>query len=216
MKLLVDTKAHRVLYADASKHVVDFLFSFLTLPVGTVLKMLSKGAMVGCIGNLYGSVEKLDSAYLRSADAKKALLSPAGGRDLRKLLQLPGPGAAVPAAAMKFYLCSNLRYDNCDQYAAAVSGTNCRHCRGKMDDPIEIVGSSLAALDGMGFVKEAVTYTVMYNLKVVATSPVSGIFALKALGVRYQLAAGRDSSCGVQRVLKEATTFVERVKKFPR
>ncbi|XP_066381454.1 uncharacterized protein [Miscanthus floridulus] len=35
MKLLVDTNAGRVLYAEASKGVVDFLFSLLTLPVGT-------------------------------------------------------------------------------------------------------------------------------------------------------------------------------------
>jgi hypothetical protein len=51
----VDTKAARVLYAEASKDVVDFLFSLLTLPVGTVVKILGNDAMVGSIGNLYGS-----------------------------------------------------------------------------------------------------------------------------------------------------------------
>ncbi|CAO2161114.1 unnamed protein product [Urochloa humidicola] len=47
MKLLVDTKAGRVLYAEASKDVVDFLFSLLTLPVGTVVKILSKDVLHG-------------------------------------------------------------------------------------------------------------------------------------------------------------------------
>jgi hypothetical protein len=57
MKLLVNTKAGRVLYAEAGKDVVDFLFSLLTLLVGAVVKMLSKDAMVGCIG--YGSGTRL-------------------------------------------------------------------------------------------------------------------------------------------------------------
>ncbi|XP_024315230.1 uncharacterized protein LOC112270892 [Brachypodium distachyon] len=35
MKLLVDTKAERVLFAEASEEAVDFLLSILTLPVGT-------------------------------------------------------------------------------------------------------------------------------------------------------------------------------------
>jgi hypothetical protein len=89
MKLLVDTKAARVLYAEASKDVVDFLFSLLTLPVGTVVKILGTDAMFGSIGNLYGSVEKLDETCVRSADAKGALLAPAGGYEGGKLLQLP-------------------------------------------------------------------------------------------------------------------------------
>ncbi|KAL6847950.1 hypothetical protein ACP4OV_022078 [Aristida adscensionis] len=51
--------------------------------------------MVGSMGNLYGSVENLDDAYLPSADAKAALLSPAGGFDGGKLLQLPEPEEPV-------------------------------------------------------------------------------------------------------------------------
>jgi len=87
MKLLVDTKGGRVLYAEAGKDVVDFLFSLLALPVGTVVKILSQDAMVGSIGNLYRSVETPDETYVRSGDARAALLAPAGGYDGGKLLQ---------------------------------------------------------------------------------------------------------------------------------
>ena len=66
MKLLVDRKAQRVLFAEASKEVVDFLFSLLALPVATAVKLLGKDAMVGCAGNLYASVEKLDSTYIQT------------------------------------------------------------------------------------------------------------------------------------------------------
>ena len=94
MKLLVDTKGGRVLYGEASKDVVDFLFFLLTLPVATVVKILIQDAVVGSIGNLYGSVETLDETYVRSAGACAE-----GG----KLLQLP---EAVESST-EFYRCCN-------------------------------------------------------------------------------------------------------------
>ena len=57
MKLLVDTERQRVLYAEASKDVVDFLFSLLALPVGAAVELLGKESMAGCVGNVYASVE---------------------------------------------------------------------------------------------------------------------------------------------------------------
>ncbi|KAM0926150.1 hypothetical protein ACQ4PT_003757 [Festuca glaucescens] len=98
MKLLVDTKAQRVLFTEASKDVVDFLFSLLALPVGTAVKLLGKESMVGCVGNLYGSVEKLDGTYVQASAAKDALLhpvvfSPASGTSMLPLVE---KGALVP------------------------------------------------------------------------------------------------------------------------
>ncbi|KAB2596070.1 hypothetical protein D8674_031520 [Pyrus ussuriensis x Pyrus communis] len=59
LKLLVDTKGHKVLFAEATKEVVDFLFTLLSLPVATVIRLLSKNDMVGCLGQLCESVENL-------------------------------------------------------------------------------------------------------------------------------------------------------------
>jgi hypothetical protein len=91
MNVLIDTKSQSVLYAEACKDVIviDFLFSFLTLPIGTVIKILSKGSMVGSVGNLYKSVEELDETYVCSARAKQAFLTPTGGK-----LQIPEAPAA--------------------------------------------------------------------------------------------------------------------------
>ncbi|CAO2208951.1 unnamed protein product [Urochloa humidicola] len=202
MKLLVDTKAGRVIYAEAGKDVVDFLFSLLTLPVATVVKILSKDAMVGCIGNLYGSVERLDAAYVRSADAKAALLSPAGGHESGRLLQLQPPVAAPPVAAVEVYQCSEGGdIDECYNFVAVVKDTPCRLCGGAMNVPMEVVGSSdafgseddeeeaadadqgQAALAGMGFAQGIVTYTIMDDLTVAPMSTISGITALRGLGV---------------------------------
>ncbi|CAL8126399.1 unnamed protein product [Prunus armeniaca] len=40
LKLLIDTKSNKVLFAEASKEVVDFLFTLLSLHVATVTRLL--------------------------------------------------------------------------------------------------------------------------------------------------------------------------------
>ncbi|XP_019257909.1 PREDICTED: uncharacterized protein LOC109236152 [Nicotiana attenuata] len=76
MKLLIDTKAGKVLFAEAEKDCVDFLFHILTLPVGTVTKLLKEKGMSGSLTNLYGSVENLKDAYIQSNQCKDILLKP--------------------------------------------------------------------------------------------------------------------------------------------
>ncbi|CAL4958293.1 unnamed protein product [Urochloa decumbens] len=193
MKLLVDTKAGRVLYAEAGKDVVDFLFSLLTLPVGTVVKILSKDSMVGSVGNLYGSVENLDDIYVRSARAKQALLSPAGGCAGGKLLQLPESPAPQPPCT-QFYRCQNHNYTDCYNNVTKSCGSPCQRCGGRMTVPVQLVGSStgsdddaaataMSSLAGAGFVQGIVTYTVMDDLKLAPMSTTSGITLLNTFGI---------------------------------
>lgn len=59
LKLLIDTKNEKVLFAEASKAVIDILFNTLRLPYGTIVRLLSRNNMGGSIGNLYHSVENL-------------------------------------------------------------------------------------------------------------------------------------------------------------
>ncbi|KAF7811363.1 DUF674 domain-containing protein [Senna tora] len=63
MKLLIDTKTQRVLFAEASKDFINFLFNLLQLPIGTVTRLLTKNGMVGCLGKLYESIENLNETY---------------------------------------------------------------------------------------------------------------------------------------------------------
>uniref|UniRef100_A0A0D9UWW8 DUF674 domain-containing protein n=1 Tax=Leersia perrieri TaxID=77586 RepID=A0A0D9UWW8_9ORYZ len=198
MKLLVDTKAQRVLYAEAGKEVVDFLFSLLTLPVGTVVKVLSKDSMVGSIGKLYGSVEDLDATYVRSADAKNVLLAPAGGFDSGKLLQLPETAAKL---GTQVYRCSSSRFSDCYNYVSTVNGLPCQlQCNGKMTSPVEVVlpsatGSAAAGgvapapstAAGTGFVQGVVMYTIMDDLKVAPMSTISGITLLNTFEKTVQM-----------------------------
>ncbi|CAL8125208.1 unnamed protein product [Prunus armeniaca] len=58
LKLLVHTKGRKVLFAEATKEVVDFLFTLLSLPVGTVVRLLSKN----CLFTVHTTVETATSS----------------------------------------------------------------------------------------------------------------------------------------------------------
>ncbi|CAL2234290.1 unnamed protein product [Prunus armeniaca] len=76
----------KVLFAEASKDFVDFLFTLLSLPIGTVIRLLSRKHMVGCLGKLYDSLENLNDTYLQPNLNKDVLLKP-------KKLPIPIGGA---------------------------------------------------------------------------------------------------------------------------
>ena len=69
LKLLINKNDDKVVFAEAEKDFVDFLFNLLTLPIGTTTSFLPKGI---CLGGLHESIKKLDGAYLQpnqSADS---------------------------------------------------------------------------------------------------------------------------------------------------
>jgi hypothetical protein len=81
LKLLIDTNNEKVLFAEASKPVVDFIFNILSLPVGTIVKLIgNNNGMVGSIGNLYQSVENLNHNYMQQDQNKDVLLNPSAPR----------------------------------------------------------------------------------------------------------------------------------------
>jgi hypothetical protein len=189
MKLLVDRKAQRVLFAEASKEVVDFLFSLLALPVATAVKLVGKDAMVGCVGNLYASVEKLDGTYVQAGAAKDALLSPtvllpAGGAS-SSLLRLPE--APSPGQPQRYFRCNR----SCSDYVTDASDTICPSCCNQMGTTLKYVAPSSgqqaqngSAGEAKGFVQGIVTYTVLDDLTVTPMSTICGITLLNAFAVR--------------------------------
>ncbi|KAM6567945.1 hypothetical protein CsatA_027073 [Cannabis sativa] len=76
LKLLIDTKEKRVLFAEAGKDFTDFLFSLLSMPVGTIIRLLSAKGMVGTLGKLYQSFEDLSETYIQTNVDKNILLKP--------------------------------------------------------------------------------------------------------------------------------------------
>ncbi|XP_016458729.1 uncharacterized protein LOC107782365 [Nicotiana tabacum] len=82
LKLLVDDKKNRVIAAESNRDFVDILFSFLTFPIGTIIRLtnsqpMSKISPIStCMNNLYRSVENLSVKHLYSENCKSVLLNP--------------------------------------------------------------------------------------------------------------------------------------------
>ncbi|GMN23902.1 hypothetical protein TIFTF001_000318 [Ficus carica] len=109
LKVLVDKKMNRVIYAESDEDFVDILFSFLTTPIGTIVRLTSNQSptlRMGSLNNLYTSVESIGAKYFRSQGRKAMLLSSRNwAESLCKKLKLNIDG---DAAATKHFLCRKL------------------------------------------------------------------------------------------------------------
>ncbi|XP_039159564.1 uncharacterized protein LOC120289099 [Eucalyptus grandis] len=148
LKLLVDKRNQTILFAEAGKDFVDFLFHGLALPVGTIVSLLSKAGVASGVRNLYASVENLSDTYIERRE-KEALLKPkarSSGPDVLRSL-LP---EAPPLAPIKYYTCHH------------ISG------------PAADAASSAKIPSGKGgYVRDVVTYVVMDDLTVKPMSIIS-------------------------------------------
>jgi RNA polymerase subunit RPABC4/transcription elongation factor Spt4 len=128
LKLLIDKKSQQVLFAEAEKKFVDFLFSIFTLPVGTVTRLLQKQSMAGCLRSLYESIENLNDIYIEPGQVKGFLLNPkvaiSGATVLPDLLL---PSVEQSYTARKIYRCGH-----CFEYVAHDRGSICPSCAKSM------------------------------------------------------------------------------------
>lgn len=148
MKPFIDTKGKRVLYAEAGKDFVDFLFHILSLPVGTLIRLLRKQENIGSLTNLYESIENLSDSYIQPNQKKGVVLNPAP----------PVSSCRVPyldlthqsPARGGFYKCSN----NCYSYVSDSPKANCPHCQRKMTSEMTYVATPRPTMpDEGGFVR---------------------------------------------------------------
>ncbi|CAL5340954.1 unnamed protein product [Camellia sinensis] len=165
LKLLIDTKANKVLFAEAGKDFVDFLFNLLSLSVGTVTRILTKHSMVGCLRNLYDSIENLNSTYLQPNQNKDSLLKSICAAQLPRLL------TDGISPNKKFYMCKNFHFAD-DPNAV------CPNCKHYMSTEVPYIAPKA------GFVKEVVTYMVMDDLAVKPMSNISSISLLNEFSVK--------------------------------
>uniref|UniRef100_A0A2N9HCW7 DUF674 domain-containing protein n=1 Tax=Fagus sylvatica TaxID=28930 RepID=A0A2N9HCW7_FAGSY len=103
LKLMIHTESRRVVYAEASKEFVDFLFYILSLPVATFIPLLNE-EMVGSLGNIYDSIANLSTTYLRPNVKKDSLLKPIAYFPAGTGVPLQLPNVESPR---KLYRCSS-------------------------------------------------------------------------------------------------------------
>ncbi|KAL6843930.1 hypothetical protein ACP4OV_026501 [Aristida adscensionis] len=76
VKLFIDKEKKRVMFAESDKEFVDVLFSFLMLPLGTIVRALGKQSELGCLDEMYKSVESLSIDHFQTKACKTMLLRP--------------------------------------------------------------------------------------------------------------------------------------------
>ncbi|KAH0660727.1 hypothetical protein KY285_027905 [Solanum tuberosum] len=151
IKLLIDSNAKKVVFAEVEKNFVDFLFHILSLPVGRVTKLLKEKGMNGCLHNIYESVENLNNSYMKNS--KDMIIKPECPVEIFSVpLQLFNYN--VPQKKKNLSKCSSAK---CSYVMEGVYKI-CPLCKNSMSMVVP-------ATDG-GFVKETVKYMVMDELVV--------------------------------------------------
>ncbi|KAJ3702132.1 hypothetical protein LUZ61_005837 [Rhynchospora tenuis] len=203
LKLFIEEKTQKVLFAEAGNDVVDLLFSLLSLPIGSVIKLLTKESMVGCLGTTYNSLQQLDESYFVSTQTKSQLLNPTSSKAVAANSSLLSGTAAPVVTTKNYYKCPECNkyyegygyYNNIYIYITDVSGSVCPTCQKAMCTPLRHMNKD------NGFVKKAVAYTITDDLSVAPMSTTSTIALFSRLGVSdFHCIEERTVSLGPQEV----------------
>ncbi|XVF75411.1 hypothetical protein PTKIN_Ptkin13bG0186400 [Pterospermum kingtungense] len=184
LKLLIDPVFQRVLFAEAGKDFVDFLFNIMSLLVGTVIRLLSKQGMVGCLGNLYDSIEKLSDTYMQTTANKDSLLKPMVANNSAYVpLLMPNMESSTSS---DLYRCSYHHASSCRTYVANYPNSICPSCNHVMNQKVTLVNppNKAASSSEGGYVKGVVTYMIMDDLVVTPMSTISSITLLNKFKVK--------------------------------
>ncbi|XP_031288280.1 uncharacterized protein LOC116146992 [Pistacia vera] len=172
LKLFVDTRAEKVIFAEAGKDFIDFLVYFLSLPVGTVARLLKGKGTVGSLSNLYKSVENLSESFFQPNQTKNSLLNPRAPRSA---------ATGVPLLLCDYDSHTRMVYSCPSHYHNITDVPNllCPSCNKKMTGPLYYVPPSLenTGLVEGGFVKSFVSFMVTDDLEFMPISP-ENLFSL--------------------------------------
>jgi hypothetical protein len=182
LKLLVDKSSNKVLFAEAGKEFVDFLFGLLQIPLGSIMGLLWNHGIAGSAGSLsriYGSVQNLDPTYL--LQTKDALLKPK---------PVFPPNTLTPPLLLNFV---PPKPETGVQNSSPLSFSSTSYPMNSIP-PTTMFGSSpnISAFSNIpvvepketGYVRGVVTYMVMDDLTVEPMSTISSITLLNTFNVK--------------------------------
>ncbi|PWA38412.1 hypothetical protein CTI12_AA581560 [Artemisia annua] len=202
LKLLVDKKGQRVLFAEAPKEFVDFIFHIFSLPLGTLIEFIGSKEMVGSLGKLKDSIESFHGTYLQPGVKKDNIFNPKTPFNGSTFLLSYNASSTDQASSSKaIYRCSNASTNcgYCSNRSSCRSNVTldpksiCPNCGGSMNVAMTRIQPKdaeveVAAMEkinkGGGYVKEVVTYMVMDDLVVKPMSTISSITLINKFGVK--------------------------------
>ncbi|CAH1430566.1 unnamed protein product [Lactuca virosa] len=173
LKLLVQRRTQKVLFAEATKEFVDFLLHIFSLPLGTLIQLRGSNQMVGSLGQLKESVEILNQAYFQPGIRKDDIVNPKTTfNGNMPLLSNDASMDDEPYTPKTLYSCGALM-----NFRLTPAGPP------KKDDEAAMKEAERKKVLQGGYVKEVVTYMVMDNLVVKPMSTISSITLINSFGV---------------------------------
>lgn len=167
LQLLVEKRTGKIIYAEAGKDFVDLLFSFVVMPIGTVIKMLSSSSFkkLGSINNVYESIEKLPPVYMKCD--KNVSLDPMVDSSLchEKL--------RINYVTRTYYVCGCNTTHVGTRYITNRSDQKCS-CGNSLGTAVHFGGIR----NSCDFVKETVTFMITDDLTI---SPISTVASIALL-----------------------------------
>ncbi|WMV32118.1 hypothetical protein MTR67_025503 [Solanum verrucosum] len=126
LKIMIDKNRNRVIFAESDHEFIDTLFSFLTLPLGTVLRLLEKDMVqLGSISRVYASVYSLETRFLRTSYCKSMLIMPRNASEVQcEKLKL---NVDYSENAGKLFVCNSYS-PRCKNIFSISQNTQCFHC----------------------------------------------------------------------------------------
>ncbi|XP_019450721.1 PREDICTED: uncharacterized protein LOC109352989 [Lupinus angustifolius] len=110
LKLMVHKETNKVVFAEVGKDFVDVLISFLTLPLGTIARLVAKECDMGplkiaSLSSLYESVGNIGEEYMWKDTCKEMLLQPRNPmEDYCRSMKIN----VDDTEPTKYYVCNNL------------------------------------------------------------------------------------------------------------
>jgi hypothetical protein len=178
LKLLVNKETNTVLFAEAGKDFVDVLFSFLTLPLGTIARLLGKDSKIGpitigCLDSFYQSVANLDNNCLLSEKIKEILLQPKNSsEDYCSTIKLNIDDTQPTEYFIACYqVCPKIETSNCRYFTTSRD----KECHGFVNDVATFV-----ITDNLNVIPNSSGYT---NLALIQNSGIKSISSVKEISV---------------------------------
>ncbi|KAK2972217.1 hypothetical protein RJ640_014275 [Escallonia rubra] len=193
VKVLVLKSTKKALLAQVEEDFVDFLFSFLTIPLGSVVSLLGGECSFWSISNLYKSILSLDvERHIKSQDLKDMLLEPMlAQKFLCKNQILPIREVEAPTLCCVFNGPHSYLIDKQNSPFLQCSQVICV-------DPKNPTGGTTVV---GGFIKGPATFMVSDDLTVIPFSSLSIISALNRLNISLGDVEEREMSIGMEEAL---------------
>ncbi|KAK8964970.1 hypothetical protein KSP40_PGU021146 [Platanthera guangdongensis] len=181
VRFMIDRAKKRVVFAEAGSDFVDVLFSFLTLPLASIVRLLDKQSGLGSLDTLYESVERLDAKHFQTEACKEMLLNPrSASARLCEGLKIKGIHDPDPR---NFFTCGEIDcLTQSKSYYTYNSKCLCSRCGKLMGKTLQWPEEKSG--EGGIFVNDKVNFMITDDLQVIPSSLPKGLSLFKEIQIK--------------------------------